>query len=93
MKVLAHGGTIGASIQAPAGNIVSCTLSSLRGDRMMVERNQVTLRYLILVFGLCCAWGDDRAAALKPAWGFHPQTPSSLRGGLNGVDLSCFFDA
>ena len=23
---------------------------------------------------------DVRAAALKPAWGFHPQTPSSLRG-------------
>ena len=26
--------------------------------------------------------GYVRAAALKPAWGFHPQTPSSLRAGL-----------
>ena len=29
--------------------------------------------------------GDyDGAAAPNPAWGFHPQTPSSLRGGLKG---------
>ena len=46
--------------------------------------NQVTLRCLIFAFFMLRI-GDDRAAALKPAWGFHPQTPSSLRGGLKGV--------
>ena len=55
--------------------------SSFRGDGMMVERNQVTLRYLILVFGLCCAWGGTIGASPQaPAGNIVPCTLSSLRG-------------
>ena len=43
-------GTIGALPQAPAGNNVPCTLSSLRGGLKWLGWNQVTLRCLILVF-------------------------------------------
>ena len=35
------------------------------------------LRFLL--YSLCFAHGNVRAAALKPAWGHCPQTPSSLR--------------
>ena len=60
MKVLAHGGDDRAAALKPAWGFHPQTPSSLRGDGMMVERNQVTLRYLILVLGLCCAWGEKR---------------------------------
>ena len=39
------------------------------------SRSALKLRFLI-------GWGYVRAATLRPAWGFHPQTPSSLRGGF-----------
>ena len=48
----------------------------------MLLLNQVSLRALIYPL-FRFALGYVRAAALKPAWGFHPQTPSSLRGGFN----------
>ena len=40
----------------PSREHVPCTLSPLRGGLKWLGRNQVTLRYLILVF-LCWAWG------------------------------------
>ena len=59
-------------------------LYGLRRDSLMLYQNQK--RRLRLLFDSCffwrfAHWGYIRAAALKPAWGFHPQTPSSLRGG------------
>ena len=45
-----------------------------------------TLRSLILAFLFASRFweyeGTFGTAAPSPAWGFHPQTPSSLRGGL-----------
>ena len=57
MKVLAHGGDDRAAALKPAWGFHPQTPSSLRGDGMMVERNQVTLRYLILVFWVMLRMG------------------------------------
>ena len=88
-----HEGTIEALLQAPAGNIVPCTLSSLRSGLKWLGWNQVTLRCLILVF-LCWAWGTIGALPQAPAGNIVPCTLSSLRGGLkrlgwNQVTLRC----
>ena len=71
--------TIGALPQAPAGNLVPCTLFPLRGGLKRRGWNQVTLRSLILVF-LCCAWVTIGALPQAPAGNNVPCTLSPLRG-------------
>ena len=74
-----HEGTIGALPQAPAGNIVPCTLSSLRGGLkwLGVESGDASLPDSCFLWW---AWGTIGALPQAPAGNMVPCTLSPLRG-------------